>query len=150
MQDTVYKKVERLAKVVQNDLRKKGLVIPVDNPDGSVSVDNYTIIRDRSGFYSILNRSGDTVVDKINLPQTAALLANNLALGRFVDDKLLKHDRQYGYSLFEEQMAKKIITNHKDWDKVDVMQTKIEIAQHKKMSAKRTIMFSFEKLRSLR
>ena len=110
----------------------------------------YTIQKKRSGFYKISNILGETIVDHINLPQTAALLANNLALGRWVDDRLLTQDRQYGYNLFEEQQAKRIIENHKDWDKVDVMHTKLDIVSRKKISAKQSIMFSFEKLRNVR
>jgi len=150
MLDIVYKQVADLAKGIKTDLRRKGFVVPRDNGDGTINVDRYKIIRDRSGFYKIKNAVGDIVVDSINLPQTAALLANNLALGRWNDFDLVRQDRQYGYSLFEEQLAKRIISNHKDWDKVDVMYSKMEEARQKKTSARNSILHSFEKLRNLR
>jgi hypothetical protein len=150
MQDRVYKQVETIAKGIKYDLRQKGLVIPTENKDGTITVDTYTIVKQRSGFYNIEDKDGDIVVDKINLPQTAAVIANNLALNKGVDDRLLKHDREYGYSYFEEEQAKRIISNHKDWDKVDVMYTKMDMARHRKLSAKSAIIHSFEKLRSLR
>jgi|CryBogDrversion2_5_1035270.scaffolds.fasta_scaffold26586_1 hypothetical protein len=150
MLDKVYKKLEPLAKGIEKNLRNKGFVVPTENSDGTITVGRYTIQKKRSGFYKISNILGETIVDHINLPQTAALLANNLALGRWVDDRLLTQDRQYGYNLFEEQQAKRIIENHKDWDKVDVMHTKLDIVSRKKISAKQSIMFSFEKLRNVR
>jgi hypothetical protein len=150
MLNTVYKQIEKIALNVKQDLRQKGFVVPLKNKDGSISIDDYKIIKKRNGFYTIKNRIGDTLVDHINLPQTAALLANGLALGRWIDDNILASDRQYGYSLFEEQLATRIIENRKDWDRVDIMYTKIDAAKHKKISAKNTIMHSFEKLRKLR
>lgn len=150
MRDKVYKQAENIAKGVKQDLRQKGFVVPIENRDGTISVDKYTIVKQQSGFYCIEDKDGDILVDKINLPQTAAVMANNLALNRGIDDRLLKHDREYGYSYFEEEQAKRIIKNHKDWDKVDVMYTKMNVAYHKKISAKSSIIYSFEKLRSLR
>jgi hypothetical protein len=150
MLDTVYKHFETVARGIKQDLKNKGFVVPIKNRDGSISVDNYTIYKNKLGFYEIKNAIGDTVVDYINLPQTAALIANNLALGKWVDDRILDLDRQYGYSLFKEQQAKRIIDNRKDWDRVDIMQTKLSIHSQKKISAKNSIMFSFEKLRNVR
>jgi hypothetical protein len=150
MLDKVYKHFETVARGIKQDLKNKGFVIPIKNRDGSISVDNYTIYKNKLGFYEIENAIGDTVVDYINLPQTAALLANNLALGKWVDDRILDLDRQYVYSLFKEQQAKRIIDNRKDWDRVDIMQTKLSIHSQKKISAKNSIMFSFEKLRNVR
>ena len=147
MLETVYKQLEKIAHGIKKDLRRKGVAIPVENKDGSISMDSYTIAKTPTGFYKILSKTGGIVVDCINLPQTAVLLANGLALGRWMDDELLKQDRQYGYHLFEEQQAKNIINRHSDWDRVDVMYTKIDVARHKKACAKRSIMNSFEKLR---
>ena len=60
----------------------------------------------KTGFYSILNYCNDVVVDYINLPQSAALLANRLALGKYMDDNILIADRSYGHALFEEELHK--------------------------------------------
>jgi hypothetical protein len=151
--DNLYFKVEKLAKGIREELRSKGFVVPTDNGDGTVTVDNYTIVKERSGFYAIKDRDNDTVVEHINLPQTAALLANGLALGKWVDDSLLRVDQRYGYSLFEELQSKRIIersNKRKDYDKLDLMCVKMADAIERKNSAKATIFNSFEKLRRLR
>jgi hypothetical protein len=150
MLEKVYKQIENLARGVKTDLRHKGFVVPIENRDGSISVDLYTISKSKAGFYKITSNAGDVLVDHINLPQTAALLANSLALGRWVDDRLLNEDRQYGYSLFEELQAKHIIDKRRDWDRVDIMYTKMSLAKHRKTAAKQAIMNSFEKLRNVR
>jgi hypothetical protein len=152
MVDQIFRKVASIAHAVRNDLRKKGFVVPVKNKDGSISFDSYLVVKESTGFYSIRNRIDDKIVDHINLPQTAALLANRLALGYFVDDRLIESDRQYGYSLFYETLAKKQAENslkRKDIDRADLMYTKYNIARTKKIEAKTTIMASFEKLRRL-
>ena len=53
---------------------------PVKNNDGSINIGRYTIVKDLSGFFDILDYSGDIVVDKINLAQTAIVLANKLTI----------------------------------------------------------------------
>jgi hypothetical protein len=153
MNEQLFFKVEKLAHGIRDELRKKGLVVPTDNGDGTISVDNYTIVKQRSGFYVIKNFCNDVVVDKINLPQTAALLANMLALGKWVDDELLQADRQYGYSLFEEMLAKRSIeknAKNKNYDRLDLMCVKMSDAAMRKNRAKTSILNSFEKLRRLR
>jgi hypothetical protein len=153
MNNKLYSKVEKLAKGIREDLRKQGFVIPTENGDGTITVDNYTIIKQRTGFYTIRNRSDDVIVDKINLPQTAALLANGLALGKLVDDNLLTTDRQYGYSLFEELLAKRSIeknARNKNYERLDLMCIKMTDAAERKDRAKKAILNSFEKLRRLR
>lgn len=153
MNDFVFKKIENIAKTVKADLRKKGLVVPVENTDGSVSMDTYTIVKKTTGFYAIMDRFADIVVDDINLPQTAAVLANNLALGKWLDSDLLRQDKIYGYKLFEEQLF-----NHHgsanlkklDYDKAEVNFTKAKIARYKKMGAKEAVLKSFDKLRRMR
>lgn len=153
MNDFVFKKIENLAKIVKADLRKKGLVVPVENNDGSVTVDAYTIVKKVTGFYAIVDRFSEVVVDDINLPQTAAVLANNLALGKWLDSDLLRQDKIYGYKLFEEQLLNNHgSTNLKklDYDKAEVNFTKAKIARYKKMNAKEAVLKSFDKLRRMR
>jgi hypothetical protein len=124
----------------------------VNNRDGSISVDNYKIVKDKSGFYSIRDRDNDVIIKQINLPQTAAVLANKLALGRGIDTEILLDDREYGYNLFEELLSKKISEASivkKDYDRADLMSVKLRIASYKKTEAKKKISYSFEKLRKL-
>ena len=102
--DDIYKKVKDLSKNVTDHLRRQGVIVPTKTEDGLIRVGHFKIKKSKTGFYSILNYRNDTVIDFINLPQTAALLANKLALGKFIDDNLLAADRSYGHALFEEEV----------------------------------------------
>jgi len=146
--DDLYKKIVKVSTEVKKEFRRKGLVIPVENKDGSVTLDNYTITKNLEGFYAIINSSGYTVVEQINLPQTAAVLANGLALGRFLDDDLLKKDQEYGYALFDESLHERAVrrSNEKSLDYFDLRLTKCMIARAKKEHYKSDIVKSFEKL----
>lgn len=148
----LYKKVAHLVTDVKQNFRSKGLIIPVQEEDGSIKFDFYTVIRQR-GFYSILNASNIPMVEHINLPQTAILIANSLALGRLTDSKLLASDRQYGYCQFEEDQCKRVAglaAKRQDWSRFDLLMEKQSRAHLKAEYAKQTIMQSFEKLRQIR
>lgn len=148
--DNLYKKIVRVSDEVTKNLRRQGIVVPVDNEDGSISVGIYKIVRE-GNFYSILDYSRDTIVDKINLPQSAILIANGLALGRYIDDKLLNLDRAYGYALFEETLAGNAVKKSKKrtLDHFELMITKREIARSKRKYYRQRIDASFEKLRKV-
>ena len=149
----LFKKVEQLAEGVKKDFQSKGLVIPIKEKDGSVKFNNYTIVRDRSGFYSIISASNITIVSNINLPQSAIILANALALGRGTDDKIINHDKQYGFNSFEEEQCKKVaaaMAKKKEWDRMDTLIIKQNIAHQRAEYAKDTVLKSFEKFRRLR
>lgn len=149
----LFKKVEQLAEGVKKDFRSKGLVIPTLEDDGSVRFDDYFVARNKQGFYVILNLGRVPVVEYINLPQTAIIVANNLALGRFVDDRIINYDKQYGFNLFEEEQYTKVaqsLAKKQDWDRVDTLIIKKNIAHVRAETAKRCILSSFEKFRRLR
>jgi len=145
--DDLYKKLATLGRNVKQQLRQKGFVIPVENTDGTVSFDRFTVVHKTNGFYTILDHTHEAVVDQINLPQTAVILANNLALGKSKDDQLINQDRAYGYAEFEEQVYKRAV-KRKDTSLVhfDVSQNKYSAAMAKRKMFKNTIMTSFEKL----
>jgi hypothetical protein len=149
--DDLYKKIVKVSANVRADFRRRGIIIPVENKNGSISLDNFTISRNNDGFYVIINRRGDEVVSNINLPQTAAVVANGLALGQFLDDKLLKADREYGYALFDEALHERAVkrSKNKPLDYFDLMLSKCMIARAKKEQHKSEIVKSFEKLRKL-
>lgn len=146
--DELYKKIVQLSNSVKHDLLAKGIVVPVKNKNGSVNVGHYAIVKTHEGYYNILSRSGDVVVDQINLPQTAAVLANGLALGKFKDDKLLDADRRYGFALFDEMVHQRSLetSNKKSLEYFDLMLTKSLIAKAKKDRYKQDVIKSFEKL----
>jgi hypothetical protein len=148
-----YVELEKIATEVKKGLHRKGIAIPTKLKDGTVSVEGYRIIKDSSGFYTINDKKDRPVVTGINLPQTAALLANDLALGRWMNTDILKQDINYGYKLFEETLAKvraRKSLKKNDIDRAGLMFTRYEVAHAKTNFIKQQIVLSFEKLRRLR
>jgi len=139
----IYNKIVAVSNEVQRNLRRKGVVIPTRNQDGSISLGSYTIRKDHEEFY-IHDEIGEIVIKNINLPQTAVLLANNLALGKQVDRTLINKDMSYGSALFEEELAKRSAKKSKNIDKWDLMNTKSMIAQARKNHYKNEIVNSFK------
>jgi len=147
--DDIYQKVKQLGLEVKEQLKRQGIIIPTKTPDGSIRVGHYTIKRTKTGFYSILNYRNDAVAELINLPQTAAMLANRLALGKYLDDDLLALDRSYGHALFEEELHLTLAERNlksNNIDRADVMFTKFNIAKHKREQYRKTIFNGFDKL----
>ena len=146
--DDLYKKIVKLSDAVKKDLLKKGVVVPVKNKNGSINVGHYKIVKTNEGYYNILSRSGDIIVDQINLPQTAAVVANGLALGKFKDDNLIDSDKRYGFALFDELLHTRSVENSKKkpLEYFDLMLTKSLIAKAKKEKYKQDVIKSFEKL----
>lgn len=153
IKDEIYKKIEYVAKTVKVQLQKKGFVIPVKNDDGSISLEGYTIKKDKDGYFVILDRRDEIVVDKINLPQTAALLANGLALGKWLDDKIYNIDQIYGHKMFENVLCSTLARKNlaqRNIERAEILFTKASIAKAKTEQVKKEVMQSFEKLRRLR
>jgi hypothetical protein len=143
----IYKKIEFLSNEVKQNLKKKGIIIPSKNDDGSVNIGFYKIVKTDYG-YSILDKFGEAVIERINLPQSAVVLANDLALGRFKNDNILNHDRYYGYAAFEEELHSKIASkkSNKSRDTYEIVSTKASIARAKKETHRRTLLSSYQKL----
>jgi hypothetical protein len=148
IQSDLYDKIKKVSAEVQQELRRKGIVVPVKNRDGSINVGLYRIVRDDNGFYNIKSYQGDNIFEGINLPQTAAVLANNLALGRWKDTVLINNDRAYGYAQFDEELHKQAVdrSNKKSLEYFDVMLSKCITARARKEMYKREVVKSFEKL----
>jgi hypothetical protein len=147
--DKIYKKIQQLNQDVKKNLRSRGVVVPSRHKDGSIQVGRYKIKREDSGFYSILDNRNEFVVAQINLPQTAAIIANSLALGKFLDEEILKADRSYGHALFEEVLQKKIAETSlrsKNLDRAEVMYTKSSVSKYRKERCKKAIVIGFDKL----
>ena len=142
--EELYKRIQKISEEVKQDLRRKGLVVPVKQDDGSITVGTYTIVKDPNG-YTILDFCDEEVVTGINLPQTAIIVANKLALGYYKDTKLLEEDKRYGFAEFEEKLYKRAMLN-KSIDQFDIFLSKHSIAHYKKQEHKKTIINSFEKL----
>lgn len=147
-QDQLFKKVKDIAKTTKDELKSKGVVIPTTDENGGINFNSFKVLKTDEGFYAIFKKD-EKIVDKINLPQTAIVIANKLALGQWVDKMLLSHDTAYGYNTFEEEQYQRLTTiliSRKDWTRVDAIRAKSVIAQQKAHVAKKAIMRSYEKL----
>jgi aminopeptidase-like protein len=149
--DDIIKKIEKLGVEVETNFRRKGVAIPVKNEDGSITMGYYTIVKNSNNLFDILDYSNEPVVAGINLAQSAVLVANDLALGKFINKSIVEKDRNYGYALFEEQLVGKFLRKKRrtTMDRKEVLLTKCLIAQAKKNFYKTEISRSFEKLRSI-
>jgi hypothetical protein len=81
------------------------------------------------------------------------MLANRLALGKYLDDELLDADRRYGHALFEEELHLTLAERNlksNNVDRADVMFTKFNIAKHRKEQHRKTIFNGFDKLMRFR
>ena len=148
----LFKKFAAIGQEVKDSFLRKGVVIPVQNDNGTISVGTYTITKDpETGLFSVLDYSGEVKLDLINLPQTAILVANNLALGRFPDYNLIELDKRYGYALFEEELHKRTFKRSlkKSLDKYDISLSKSVLFKQRRKKYRQDIEKSFEKLRRL-
>ena len=145
-----YKTLETVSKAVKKDLQKRGFVIPTKNQDGSLKIGNFSISK-QGEFFTIFDNHNKIVIDNINLPQSAILLANSLSIRRCIDNKILTADRNYGYAEFEEhlyrQQANKI--KKKDLERASIILSKSKTQQNKKESCKQSISKQFEKLQRI-
>jgi flavin-binding protein dodecin len=149
----IYVKIQQLDRDVKEQLKRQGIVVPVRKNDGTIQVGHYRIKRDKAGFYKVLTSKNEVIVENINLPQTAAILANRLALGKWLDDDVISADTKYGHALFDEtlhrQLAEKSLKS-KNIEKAEVMYTKTAIDKHKKNQYKLELDRGFEKLMRFR
>lgn len=142
----IYNKIQQLSFEVKEELRKKGIVAPKKNKDGSVSIGCYRIVKSNTG-YSVLDDRNDVVEEDLNLPQTAVLLANDLALGRFKDKRIVDSDRKYGYAVFEETLHNTVKSRKKTpLVNYDVSIAKATEARNKKEHYKKDLLNKYEKL----
>lgn len=146
----LYEKIERVSDKIRADFRQRGIVIPVKNTDGSINIGRFRVINQHTGFYAIYNSNGEVVVEGINLPQTAALIANDLALGRILDPRIVKQDQEYGFALFKETLYGHRAKDTKiNFDSFELAKMKESIAKNRKEQFHRGIVQRFEKLRKL-
>ena len=146
----LYEKIERVSDKIRADFHQRGIVIPVKNIDGSINIGRFRVVNQHTGFYAVYNNKDEIVVDSINLPQTAALIANDLALGRILDTRMVAQDREYGYALFKETLYNRRIKDTKiNFESFELAKMKESIAKNRKEIFHRGIVQRFEKLRKL-
>ena len=149
----IYLKIQQISIDVKEQLKRQGVVVPIKKGDGTIQIGSYNIKKDSTGFYSILDFKNEVIISRINLPQTAAIQANRLALGKYVDDTILQADMKYGHAYFDEELhvhlAEKCLQK-KELDRAEMMYTKSNIAKHKKNQHMYEVRKSFEKLMRFR
>lgn len=145
----IYNKIQQLSFEVKQELRKKGIVAPVKNKDGSISIGYYRVVKTTDG-YSVLDHYGDVVEQGLNLPQSAVLLANGLALGKYKDTTIVDNDRRYGYAVFEEELNTKLKSKKKlSLVHYDVAIAKAAEARSRKEYYKKDLLNKYQKLMQL-
>ena len=147
----LFERFEKLAKSVRLDFKKKGIIIPVQEKDGKIRVGEYVIDKKNTVYY-ISNKRGAVIIGPLNLAQTAVVVANDLALGRWPDHTLLDNDQWYGYKMFAELSAIHVAecaSKKNDPDRADFSRYKATIACEQKLSYKKAIDSRFNKLCNL-
>lgn len=151
--DEIYLKIQQISIDVKEKLKRQGVVVPIKKRDGSIQIGSYSIRKDKTGFYSIVDFRNEVIINRINLPQTAAIQANRLALGKYIDDDILQADTKYGHAYFDEELHTHLAEQSlkkKDLDKAEMMYTKSNIAKYKKNQHMHEVRKSFEKLMRFR
>lgn len=143
----LFEKFTKLANAVRQDFKQKGIVLPSQQRDGSIQIGTYNIKKNNSAYY-IKDKNNHTVVGPLNLAQTAVVVANDLALGRWPDQTIINSDRWYGYKAFDEQSALYIAESARkqDADRADFSLYRAAIAAEQKQTYKKTIDSRFNKL----
>lgn len=145
--NNIFNKVESVAKTVLADFKNKGYVIPTQDTDGSIRFEHIVVRKETTGFYSVVDDKNRVYADHINLQQTAALIANDVALGKIVDNKLLELDRNYGYKVFDEELFRRNYKRKKNTiDQQIYYKTRMDDAASKAKYIKSSINQSFLKL----
>lgn len=143
----VYTKLQKIDKEVKIKLFANGAVVPVLHKNGSIGVGRYKIIKTKAGFYNIIDKDQEVIIKQINLPQSAALLANKLALGKWIDTTILNADRSYGHAAFEEELQTALANKKlkkKEGTAAEILYTKAKISKLKKDKFKKEILFDYE------
>ena len=144
----LFDKVAKLARVVKQDFKEKGLVVPVRLSNGNIQVGDFVIVKSNHQYF-VRDKKDQNLVGPLNLAQTAAVIANDLALGRHIDLVLVRNDAWYGYREFDEQVAINIAEHarkDRDYDRADLSQYKAQIAQEQKLQYKKSIELRYSKL----
>lgn len=146
----IHQKLQQINISVKEDLKRKGIAVPKKNKDGSISVGQFRIIKDQQHF-KILDYSGEILYQGINLPQTAAVLANELATKHFINKQILESDRKYGHAAFEEEYQHRLLSKKTaNQNFKDIIRCKVDMAKIKKEFYRTEIENGFKKLVSIR
>lgn len=147
----LFNKVETIAKQVKEELKKEGLIVPVKERDGTINFDGVRVRKVKNTFYAVYDRKNRLLVDELNSVQTAVVLANRVATGRPLDDKLIEADRKYGFQSFKLEIAetrlKKVPLHSEAWFYYDMRR---QTAKEHTKKYLEVIQLSYKKLANLR
>jgi len=146
---SILQEIDSIKKNVEKELRKKGLVPAKKKSDGTITIGNFLVIKNNDGFYSVKDSNNTIFAERINLPHTAAIFANNLALGQRTNREILDIDRRYGHYAFDEQLCRHFYSKNfhsKNYDKAEILNEKYRAAKLKKNFYKSKILLGFDKL----
>lgn len=141
-------RVDDLVHNVRQTFGKSGLAIPNRGTDTIIDYPGFSITRNNAG-YTILGKHEMVMAENINLSKTAILLANDLSLGRMINQKLLDTDKTVGYLQFEIESCQnslEICTTRGEHDRAEWLAVKHDIASKKLAAAKANIDVLFNKL----
>lgn len=148
--ERLYQKILDLARKVREDFRRKGMVIPVKNNTGTVRVGSYLIERKSTDFYSVVGIDGEVMVENLNLPQTAVIIANHLALKGYLNNSVIELDREYGYACFEHQLYQHAKSRENaDPEYINLRANKYEFSGEQAELHKQLILEQYNKLRKI-
>lgn len=148
--ERLYQKILNLTRKVRDDFRRKGMVIPVKNSDGNVRVGKYLITRMNTDFYCVVGVDGEVMAENLNLPQTAVVVANHLALKGYLNTDIVEKDREYGYAYFEHQVYQRARDRAEiDPDYYDLKASKYEYSGERAELYKQQILEQFNKLQKV-
>jgi hypothetical protein len=151
VQKNILETVQSLADHVKHDLRKKGVIVPKKQKDGTIIFDNFKVVKRNTGYF-ILDKRQEEVAGPLNLAQTAIVTANGLALGRSLDQKLIENDRWWGFKQFDEEVYTNSANNsikRKDYDKADWCFTRAKMAKMQKETFLKYITSSYGRLKTI-
>lgn len=147
----IFSKVQQVANSVKQNLRDKGYIIPVKEKDGSINFEGIHVRKIKNTFYSVYDKTEHPIIENLNLLETAVVLANNAALGRFLDMKIVEADKQYGYHSFKLDVFTARFNNaEKMTDTWVYYETRRNKASENTQKYKQIVYNSFNKLRNLR
>jgi hypothetical protein len=147
-----YNQLIDLVLKTKKDFKSRGVAIPTLSENGSVKIGRYTVGRNSTGYF-ILDNYKEVVFSSINLPQTALIIANSLALNQVVSRHILEQDARCGDIEFDELNFNRLtasLIRKKDTERYESLSIKHNAAQEKAEKARRDILRLFGKLQQLR
>lgn len=145
----IYQKIQNINRDVKKKLRRRGFISPVRQSDGSIIVGQYIIKKNQNNFFDIEDKNQKKLIFDINLPESAVLIANELALTNCLNTIKISIDKQYGYVLFDiERYDRNIksLLKKQNYERVDLMLAKRSSAIYKAKQLKTIIETDYKKL----